>query len=99
MRAACSASGSTGWSYTTRGTGCGPAAGGARHRSRFAAEPVKIWADGGMSSRTAAIHGTYPVPPYGSGILYFERDELTEMVRRLDALGFQVCIHAQGDRA
>jgi len=60
---------------------------------------VKIWADGGMSSRTAAIHGTYPVPPYGSGILYFERDELTEMVRDFDARGFQVCIHAQGDRA
>jgi len=60
---------------------------------------VKIWADGGMSSRTAAIHGSYPVPPYGSGILYFERDELTEMVRGLDARGFQVAIHAQGDRA
>jgi hypothetical protein len=24
-----------------------------------------------MSSRTAAIHGSYPVPPYGSGIMYF----------------------------
>src|SRR4029077_20513892 len=55
--------------------------------------------DGGMSSRTAAIHGTYPVPPHGSGILYFEPDELTEMVRAFDARGFQVCIHAQGDRA
>jgi predicted amidohydrolase YtcJ len=70
-----------------------------RRSSRLAAEAVKIWADGGMSSRTAAIHGSYPVPPYGSGILYFERDELTEMVRGFDARGFQVCIHAQGDRA
>jgi hypothetical protein len=70
-----------------------------RHSSRLATEAVKIWADGGMSSRTAAIHGTYPVPPYGSGILYFERDELTEMVRDFDARGFQVCVHAQGDRA
>jgi len=70
-----------------------------RHSGRLAAEAVKIWADGGMSSRTAAIHGSYPVPPYGSGILYFERDELTEMVREFDARGFQVCIHAQGDRA
>src|SRR5437016_2830793 len=55
--------------------------------------------DGGMSSRTAAIGGTYPVPPHGSGILYFEGDELTGMVRDFDARGFQVCIHAQGDRA
>jgi predicted amidohydrolase YtcJ len=70
-----------------------------RRSGRLAAEAVKIWADGGMSSRTAAIHGSYPVPPYGSGILYFERDVLTEMVREFDARGFQVCIHAQGDRA
>jgi predicted amidohydrolase YtcJ len=70
-----------------------------RHSDRLATEAVKIWADGGMSSRTAAIHGRYPVPPYGSGIMYFERDELTEMVRGFDASGFQVCIHAQGDRA
>src|SRR4249920_119384 len=70
-----------------------------RRSDRLAAEAVKIWADGGMSSRTAAIGGTYPVPPYGSGILFFDRGELTEMVGDLDARGFQVCIHAQGDRA
>jgi predicted amidohydrolase YtcJ len=70
-----------------------------RHSGQLATEAVKIWADGGMSSRTAAIGGTYPVPPHGSGILYFEPAELTEMVRGFDARGFQVCIHAQGDRA
>ncbi len=70
-----------------------------RHSDRLATEAVKIWADGGMSSRTAAIEGTYPVPPYGSGILFFDRAELTEMVGNFDARGFQVCIHAQGDRA
>jgi predicted amidohydrolase YtcJ len=70
-----------------------------RRSDRLAAGAVKIWADGGMSSRTAAIYGTYPVPPHGSGILYFQRGELTEMVRDLDSRGFQICIHAQGDRA
>jgi predicted amidohydrolase YtcJ len=70
-----------------------------RRSGRLAAQAVKIWADGGMSSRTAAIHGTYPVPPYGSGILYFEPGELTAMVRDFAARGFQVCVHAQGDRA
>jgi hypothetical protein len=70
-----------------------------RRSGRLAAQAVKIWADGGMSSRTAAIHGTYPVPPYGSGILYFEPAELTAMVRDFAARGFQVCVHAQGDRA
>jgi len=70
-----------------------------RRSPRLAAESVKIWADGGMSSRTAAIHGSYPVPPYGSGIMYFSPGELTEMVAEFDARGLQVCIHAQGDRA
>jgi predicted amidohydrolase YtcJ len=70
-----------------------------RRSPRLTAESVKIWADGGMSSRTAAIHGTYPVPPYGSGIMYFTPDELAVMVAELDAQGLQVCIHAQGDRA
>ena len=70
-----------------------------RRSPRLAAESVKIWADGGMSSRTAAIHGNYPVPPYGSGIMYFPPDELTAMVAEFDARGLQVCIHAQGDRA
>jgi predicted amidohydrolase YtcJ len=70
-----------------------------RHSGRLAAEAVTIWADGGMSSRTAAIHGSYPVSPYGSGILFFGPDELAEMVAGLDARGFQVYIHAQGGRA
>jgi predicted amidohydrolase YtcJ len=70
-----------------------------RRSPRLAADSVKIWADGGMSSRTAAIHGSYPVPPYGSGILYFAAGELTAMVAEFDARRLQVCIHAQGDRA
>ena len=70
-----------------------------RRSGRLTAQAVKIWADGGMSSRTAAIHGTYPVPPFGSGILYFGPDELTTMVRDFAHRGFQVCVHAQGDRA
>lgn len=70
-----------------------------RRSDYLAAEAVKIWADGGMSSRTAAIHGSYPVPPYGSGIFFYEPDDLAAMAADLDARGFQVCIHAQGDRA
>ncbi|MFI5066614.1 MAG: amidohydrolase, partial [Streptosporangiales bacterium] len=70
-----------------------------RRSGRLAAGAVKIWADGGMSSRTAAIHGHYPVPPYGSGIMYFRPGELAAMVSEFGARGLQVCIHAQGDRA
>ena len=70
-----------------------------RRSGRLAAGAVKIWADGGMSSRTAAIHGHYPVPPYGSGIMNFQPGELAAMVSEFGARGLQVCIHAQGDRA
>src|SRR6202020_895135 len=70
-----------------------------RRSGQLTAQAVKIWGDGGMSSRTAAIHGTYPVPPFGSGILYFGPDELATMVRDFADRGFQVCVHAQGDRA
>jgi predicted amidohydrolase YtcJ len=31
--------------------------------------------------------------------MYFDRGQLTEMIRDFDARGLQVCIHAQGDRA
>src|SRR5262249_50503216 len=62
-----------------------------RRSDRLAAEAVKIWADGGMSSRTAAIHGTYPVPPYGSGIFFFRPGGPTRMVRGLDSPGVPIC--------
>ena len=38
-----------------------------RRSSRLAAESVKIWADGGMSSRTAAIYGSTRFRPMGRG--------------------------------
>lgn len=60
---------------------------------------VKMFADGGMSSRTAAIDGEYPVPPYGSGILFHDRDELVALMREYDRRGLQIGVHAQGDRA
>src|SRR5258708_3553486 len=42
-----------------------------RRSSRLAAESVKIWADGGMSSPTPAIYARYPLPPPPPAILYF----------------------------
>src|SRR5499427_6513236 len=44
-----------------------------RRSPRLAADSVKIWADGGMSSRTAAIHGSYPVPPYARHVHHRRR--------------------------
>jgi hypothetical protein len=59
---------------------------------------IKLFCDGGMSSRTAAVDEPYEVPPGGTGILWYEPDELADVVDRCDAAGFQVAVHAQGER-
>lgn len=59
--------------------------------------PIKIFADGGMSNRTAAVSRPYLTPPYEKGLKIQSLAELIEKVKRYDALGYQVAIHAQGD--
>jgi predicted amidohydrolase YtcJ len=59
--------------------------------------PIKIFADGGMSNRTAAVAKPYRTPPYGQGLKIQSREALIERVKSYDALGYQVAIHAQGD--
>lgn len=58
---------------------------------------AKIFADGVIESRTAAL-----LEPYQDGtrgILNFPPEELTPLVVALDKAGFQVHVHAIGDRA
>lgn len=59
---------------------------------------VKLFCDGGMSSRTAAVDEPYEVPPYDAGLLWYETDALAAVIRECDEAGFQVAIHAQGER-
>jgi hypothetical protein len=71
--------------------------------SRFRATSVKIMQDGVCENFTAAM-----LTPYldghghetdGRGISFFDPDELKEAVTAIDTRGFQVHIHAIGDRA
>ena len=59
--------------------------------------PIKIFADGGMSNRTAAVSTPYLCPPNDKGLKIQSPEELIEKVKRHDALGYQIAIHAQGD--
>ncbi len=59
---------------------------------------IKLWADGGMNSRTAAVDEPYLDPPGEMGLLWYSQDELTRIVRECVEAGFQVGIHAQGER-
>ena len=59
--------------------------------------PIKLFADGGMSNRTAAVGTPYLTPPYDKGLKIQSREELIEKVRGYHTLGYQIAIHAQGD--
>ncbi len=60
---------------------------------------VKVYADGSLGARTAALRLPYADDPSNSGILRHTDDGLGSIVERADATGYQVIIHAIGDRA
>jgi hypothetical protein len=63
------------------------------------ATTVKIWLDGVMENYTAAMIDPYLVEGNSRGMLMMSEDALKKTVTALDADGFQVHIHAIGDRA
>ncbi len=61
---------------------------------------IKIFLDGGMSSRTAAVNKAYVYPPgAGRGILNYDQKGINREIEKFDRSGYQVSVHAQGDRA
>lgn len=60
---------------------------------------VKILLDGGYGSRSVALLTPYLIPGLGSGTLFVEPERMNRLVTQLDALGFQVHVHAIGDRS
>lgn len=70
---------------------------------RFRATSVKIMQDGVLENFTGAMLDPYldvgGNPTDARGTSYFEPEELKSFLTRIDAAGFQVHIHAIGDRA
>jgi hypothetical protein len=60
---------------------------------------VKLYADGSLGASTAALREPYSDDPSNSGLLRYRDEELAEVVGRADSAGYQVIIHAIGDRA
>jgi predicted amidohydrolase YtcJ len=60
---------------------------------------VKLLADGALGSRGAALHEPYSDDPGQRGLLLLSPEELESRARAFMKRGFQVCIHAIGDRA
>jgi predicted amidohydrolase YtcJ len=60
---------------------------------------IKMLADGAMGSRGAALLEPYSDDPKNSGLLTMEGKVLAAHLQKAQSLGFQVAIHAIGDRA
>ncbi|MFM1652026.1 amidohydrolase [Brevibacillus sp. B_LB10_24] len=66
---------------------------------RFKLGPVKIFSDGTLSGRTAAVSEEYLDPPGTTGMMVISADELQQKVLEAHLEGYQVSVHAIGDRA
>ncbi|HLM55689.1 MAG TPA: amidohydrolase, partial [Pyrinomonadaceae bacterium] len=80
-----------------------------RERAEFAAfkdDPLRLrltalkgYVDGTLGSRTAAMLAPFADDPHNSGIPRRAPEELTRMIVERDEAGFQIALHAIGDRA
>lgn len=68
---------------------------------RLRADCVKLFLDGAYGSHTVVLLEPYSDQPerFGRGTLFIPQDRLDRLATRLDAEGFQLHMHAQGDGA
>lgn len=66
---------------------------------RVITRAVKIYADGALGSRGAALNTPYTDDPSTSGLLQLKEDEILPLLARAREKGVQVATHAIGDRA
>ena len=64
---------------------------------RLAIAAVKLYADGALGSRGAAMLEPYSDEQENRGLPFFKQDELNRLVAKATGMGFQVGIHAIGD--
>ena len=64
---------------------------------RLAISSVKLYSDGALGSRGAAMIEPYSDDPENRGLPFWTQDELDAMVEKANGMGFQVGIHAIGD--
>lgn len=60
---------------------------------------VKFFADGSLGGRTAALREPYADAPQSRGLLLLSLEDLAGAVRRAEAAGIPLAVHAIGDRA
>lgn len=60
---------------------------------------VKLFLDGSLGARTAALNEPYHDDPNSSGMLTLNNEELRKVASKARDLKFQLCLHAIGDKA
>jgi predicted amidohydrolase YtcJ len=65
---------------------------------RLRVGPLKLYIDDVVEPHTAALHEAYEGEPDNRGRTYYEPWEFAALVARLDREGFQLFVHATGDR-
>jgi predicted amidohydrolase YtcJ len=68
------------------------------HGDHLTVRAIKLYVDGALGSRGAALLAPYSDEPGNSGLLVTEPAEIEAITRRALGAGFQVCTHAIGDR-
>jgi predicted amidohydrolase YtcJ len=66
---------------------------------RISYQGHKLFMDGSLGARTAALSSPYSDAPGETGMLLHGRDELVRLIKRLDSINCQVLAHAIGDAA
>jgi predicted amidohydrolase YtcJ len=59
---------------------------------------VKLYSDGALGSRGAALIEDYSDDPGNRGLLFNDADEFTQMIGKVASKGYQAGVHAIGDR-
>ncbi|HTD35593.1 MAG TPA: amidohydrolase, partial [Candidatus Elarobacter sp.] len=65
---------------------------------RLAIRAIKLYADGALGSRGAALLAPYSDDPSNTGLLRTTQAQVQDLCERALRAGFQVCTHAIGDR-
>jgi len=60
---------------------------------------IKLWLDGALGSRGAALHAPYCDDPTNRGLILVPPEEVERLTREAASRGFHVWVHAIGDRA
>jgi predicted amidohydrolase YtcJ len=69
------------------------------HGTRFRLVGLKLFTDGALGSRGAALREPYTDAPGERGLLLWENADLRRVLREASAAGLAVAVHAIGDRA